>query len=225
MTKRKKMIIAAAAVLAAAFMAAAGIYFYVNRFDPQRYVKAVLDMSYKNQAEEYLEMADISEEEAKAVFENNLDITMEEFQSAAMTEDLKEKYRELFGEIAKQVNYTVGEPEKEGDGSYLVPVKVKPVSLFEDTYEEFQTKAQEYADQVTDSVMKGEEMPSDEEMQSKVYEIYYEVLKENLDKGLLYGEAQDVTLHVGQNDSGEYEINEEDMENLDALLIAPVTAK
>ena len=100
-----------------------------------------------------------------------------------------------------------------------VPVTVKPLTLFSDTYDTFQQKAKEYADQVTDSVMQGEAMPSDDEMQSEVYQIYYDVLREGVDSGLLYGEARNVTLHIAKNTDGEYEINAEDMKALDSLLI------
>ena len=144
---------------------------------------------------------------------------MEEFESSPMPEKLRPQYRELFGEIAMQVSYTVGEVHREDDGSYAVPVTVKPLTLFSDTYDTFQQKAKEYADQVTDSVMQGEAMPSDDEMQSEVYQIYYDVLREGVDSGLLYGEARNVTLHIAKNADGEYEINAEDMKALDSLLI------
>ena len=95
-----------------------------------------------------------------------------------MPDSLKGKYRELFGEIAKKVNYTVGEAQKEKDGTYIVSVKVKPITLFTDTYDLFLSRAEQYAKEVTDHVTKGAQMPTDEEMQEKIYQIYYEVLKE-----------------------------------------------
>ncbi len=218
MSKKIKIILVSV-VLAVVLAAAAGIYFYVNRFDAAEYVKAVLDVTYKNEPEAYMEMTGVSREEADAVFEESLDVTMEGFQSSPMAEELKPKYRELFAEIAKKVNYTVGEVKKTEDGAYAVPVKVKPITLFSDTYEEFQEKAKEYAEDVTDSVMAGEEMPSDEEMQSQVYQIYYDVLKGSLDDGLLYGETVDATLHVSKNEEGDYEIDSQDLDDLDAMLI------
>ena len=217
--KSRRNIIILAAVIVIAAAAAGGIWLYMNRFDPEAYVKAVLDVSYKKETEAYEEIVGVSREEAEAVFEKNLDATMEEFESSPMPEELKPDYRELFGEIAARVNYTVGEAQKEDDGSYTVPVKVKPFMLFADTYDAFQQRAEEYAGQVTDSVMQGGEMPSDEEMQSQVYQIYYDVLSEALDAGLLYGEAQETVLHVRKNEDGEYEIDAEDMKTLDGLLI------
>lgn len=216
--RRRNLIIPAVAVILAA-AAAAGICLYLNRFDPEAYVQAVLDVSYKKQTEEYEEITGVPEDEAEAVFEENLDAAMAEFESSPMPEELRPQYRELFGEIAMQVSYTVGETQKEEGGSYAVQVMVKPLTLFADTYDAFQQRAEEYADQVTDSVMQGGEMPSDEEMQSQVYQIYYDVLSEALDAGLLYGEAQETVLHVRKNEDGEYEIDAEDMKTLDGLLI------
>ncbi len=219
MNRKKKIAAVVAGILVLTAAVCAGVWAYINRFDPKAYVQTVLDVSYKNETEAYMEIADATEEEADAVFENNLDATMEEFESSPMPEELKPQYRELFGEIAKSVNYTVGEAVREEDGSFSVPLKVKPVTLFADTYDQFREKAQEYADQVTDSVMQGAEMPSDEEMQGEVYRIYYDVLKAAMDTGPLYGEARDITLRVAKNDSGEYEIDTEDMQELDAMLI------
>ena len=116
--KRRRNIIIAAALIILAAAAAAGICLYLNRFDPEAYVQAVLDVSYKKETEEYEEITGVSKEEAEAVFEENLDATMEEFESSPMPEELRPQYRELFGEIAMQVSYTVGEVHREDDGSY-----------------------------------------------------------------------------------------------------------
>ena len=221
MTKKRKKIIAVSSgliILAAAVLG--GIWLYINRFIPEEYVQAVLDVSYKKQTETYMEITGASAGEADQIFEDNLDLTMEQFESSPMPEELKPKYRELFAQLAGHVSYTVGEAVREEDGSFSVPVKVKPLTLFTDTYETFRQKAQEYADQITDSVMNGEEMPTDEEMQAQVYQIYYDVLSEGINGGMMYGEAQDVTLHVSRNDSGDYEIDGDDMKELDSLLIA-----
>lgn len=217
--KKRKILITAAVLILVSIAAVIGIWLYMNRFDPVEYVQAVLDASYKNQTEAYVKITGVSEEEAGQIFEDNLDATMEQFASSPMPEELKPKYRELFAQLAEHVSYTVGEAVREEEGSYSVPVKVKPVTLFTDTYEAFRQKAQEYADQVTDSVMGGVEMPTDEEMQAQVYEIYYEVLSDGINDGMMYGEAKDVTLHVRKNDRGDYEIDDSDMKELDSLLI------
>ena len=223
MTKKKKitLIIVILAVIIAAG-ASAGIYLYINRFGAGEYVQAVLDTSYKNDTDQYVEITGISREDAEKIFEDNLDATMEGFESSEMPEEMLPKYRELFGEIAGKVSYTIGEPEKQENSTYTVPVIVKPITLFTDTYETFQTRAQEYAQEVTDSVMNGGEMPTDEEMQNRIYQIYYDVLKERVDSGMLYGGARNITLHVTKEGSREFIIDQNDMDKLDSMLIESV---
>ena len=101
---------------------------------------------------------------------------------------------------------------------------IKPITLFSDTYETFQTRAQEYAQEVTDSVMNGEEMPADEEMQEHIYQIYYDVLKERVDSGMLYGGARNVTILVTKDAAREFTVDQEDMDKLDSILIESVDA-
>ena len=66
MTEKRKKIIAVSAVLvilAAAVLA--GVWLYINRFIPEDYVQAVLDVSYKKQTEGYMEITGASAEEAE----------------------------------------------------------------------------------------------------------------------------------------------------------------
>ena len=114
------------------------------------------------------------------------------------------------------------EAQKEKDGTYIVSVKVKPITLFTDTYDLFLSRAEQYAKEVTDHVTKGAQMPTDEEMQEKIYQIYYEVLKEQAEVGMLYGRAEDVVLHIEKEGRGNYEIRQKDMKKLDGLLIEEV---
>ena len=218
MTKKRIILIAAVIVVLVAG-AAAGAYLYMNRFDAGEYVRAVLDVSYKNKTDKYVEITGVPEEEAAQIFEDNLNATMKGFETSSMPEELLPQYRELFSELAKRVSYTVGQPVKKEAGVYEVTVKVKPVTLFPDTYGTFQEKAQEYADQVTNSVMNGAEMPGEEEMQNQIYQIYYDVLKERVDSGMLYGGARNLELHVTKESSREFAIDQDDMDKLDSLLI------
>ena len=223
--KEKKYFIIGIVVFVLAVTAVAAIYYYVNRFDPQEYVQAFLDVSYKQETEQYRDITGISEKQAKKIFEDNLDYTMEKFPASVMSDKLESEYRELFGTIAKQTNYTVGGGTREKDGTYQVEVSVKPITLLSDTYETFQEKAQAYATQVTNNVMNGQAMPGEDEMQSAVYQIYYEVLKEGMDQGLIYGNPCTVLLHLDHDQDGYYEIRKSDLKELDHLLIENVTEK
>ena len=99
MTKRKKKLIICLvvfAVLAAA--AAGGVYAYINRYNAADYVKAVLDVSYKGEAEAYMEITGVSKEEAENIFADNLDATMEGFETTAMPEELKREFQKPEGQ-------------------------------------------------------------------------------------------------------------------------------
>lgn len=189
-------------------------------FDACAYMQAILDVSYKNETEDYMELTGATEEEANEIFQNNLDATMHEFSTAELSEELEENYRTLFEKTIKQVKYTVGEAaEAEGNG-YTIEISVEPVLLFDNTYDEFRKKSEEYAAEISNNVMKGEEMPSDDEIQNHVYQTYYEVLTEELDAGLSYGEAETITVHISRTEDGTYEIPEEDLRALDRAMIS-----
>lgn len=191
-----------------------------TKFDACAYMQAILDVSYKNETEGYMEITGVTQEEADEIFKKNLDATMHEFSATQLPGELEENYRLLFEDTVKQVKYTVGEAVEGEDKSYTVEVAVEPILLFDETYEEFQNKTEEYASEISNHVMGGEELPSDDEIQNQVYQTYYEVLKTALDNGLTYGEAENITVHMNRTEDGAYEIPEEDLRALDQAMIS-----
>ena len=99
---------------------------------------------------------------------------------------------------------------------------MKPITLLKDTYAEFQEKAQEYATKVSNDVMNGQAMPEETQMQTEIYQIYYEVLSQAAEKGLKYGKPNKIVLHVEKDKEGKYGIRKADLQNLDHLLIESV---
>ncbi len=194
-----------------------------GKFDASGYTKAVLDVSYKNETEEYIKLTGSTKEAAEKIFERNMDVTMEGFEALNFPEELESKFRQLFEDLAKNVKYTVGEAVEDKEGNFTVDVSVEPIMLFDDTYEEFQTQAQDYATKVANDVMNGAEVPSDEDMQNSVYEIYYNILKSTMDAGIQYGEAEVITVHVNKSEGNVYEIPEEEMTALDEKMISQET--
>lgn len=191
-----------------------------TKFDACAYMQAILDVSYKNETESYMEITGVTQEEADAIFKKNLDATMHEFSTTELPEELEENYRLLFEDTVKQVKYTVGEAVEGENKSYTVEVAVEPILLFDETYEEFQNKTEEYAAEISNNVMSGEELPSDDEIQNQVYQTYYEVLKTALNNGLTYGDAENITVHMNRMEDGAYEIPEEDLRALDQAMIS-----
>lgn len=191
-----------------------------TKFDACAYMQAILDVSYKNETEGYMEITGVTQEEADEIFKKNLDATMHEFSTTELPEELEANYRLLFEDTVKQVKYTVGEAMEGENKNYTVEVAVEPILLFDETYEEFQSKTEEYASEISNNVMSGEELPSDDEIQNQVYQTYYEVLKTALNDGLTYGKAENITVHMNRMEDGAYEIPEEDLRALDQAMIS-----
>lgn len=191
-----------------------------KKFDASGYTKAVLDVCYKNETEQYIKLTNSTKEEAEAVFTDNMDSLMEGFSELNLSEDLEGKYKEFFEDIAKGVKYSVGEAVEDKEGNFTVEVTVEPITNLKDTYDEFMAQSEEYSVQVSNDVMNGGEIPSEEDMMNHVFEIYYNILRESLDAGVNYGEAQTITMHVNKGDDNVYEIPEADLSALDELTIA-----
>lgn len=212
---RKKRITAVA--MAAVLLALLGGC--VNQFNAAGYTKALLDVTYKNETEQYIELTGSTKEAADQIFDKSLDITMEDYEKLNLPDELEENYRKLFGDLMKSVRYTVAEAKEDNQGNFTVNVSIEPITLFDDTYAQFQEQAKEYASQVSNDVMNGAEMPSEEEMQNHIYDLYYHILNENLEKGLSYGEPETVTVHVNKGEEDIYEIPKEDMSQLDDKML------
>lgn len=114
-----------------------------KKFDASGYTKALLDVSYKNETEKYIELTGSSKEAAEEIFENRMDVTMEGFDSMDFPSELEDKFRTLFESLTKNVKYTVGEALEDENGSFTVDVSIEPVTLFDDTYDEFQKQAKD----------------------------------------------------------------------------------
>lgn len=195
-----------------------------KKFDASGYTQAVLDVSYKNEIQKYVELTKSTEEEANQIFEDNLqsnlEMMLQAFDGYELSEELMEKYRVLFRDMMKQVKYTVGEAKETEDKNFKVDVTVEPMLIFHDTYAELQKQSEDYATQVTNEVMNGAPLPSDEEMLSHVFEIYYNILRNYVDQGMKYGEPQTVTIHVNKNEKNIYSISQEDLAQIDGNVMA-----
>lgn len=190
-----------------------------KKFDASGYTKSVLDVCYKNETEQYMKLTNSTKEEAEAVFTDNMDQIMEGFAELNLSEELQANYKVFFEDLAKNVKYTVGEAVEDKQGNFTVDVSVEPITNLQDTYEEFMTKTEEYTAQVTADIMNGGETPTEDEMQNKIFEIYYDILRASIDAGINYGEAETVTMHVNKGNGNVYEIPEADLTALDELTI------
>lgn len=191
-----------------------------KKFDASGYTKAILDVGYKNQTEKYVELTGADKKDADKIFEDNLNLMLQEFAGYELPDELEEKYRKLFSDMMKQVKYTVAEAKEVENKNFTVDVKVEPMLIFNDTYQELQKQTEDYATQVSNEVMNGASLPSETDMQTHVFEIYHDILRNYLDQGMKYGDPETITVHVNKDDKNVYTIADEDISKIDGKVMA-----
>lgn len=160
----RKLALTLIAVLTAGLLAACG-----NSFDASRYINALLDNSYKNDSTAFVEMKIGTEEEAKALYEQGLQA---EIDAMLADMDISEKqlegFRTIIGEILGRAKYTVGEAEKQGDGSYVVTVTYEQLNVFVPAMEAYYAVIEQMLTDWTEAALAGEETPTEEEMMAQM---------------------------------------------------------
>ena len=167
-----------------------------EEFNASLYLMALLDNSYKNDST-ILVLTDIATaEEAAEIYEHGLDTEVAGMESMLSAEG-KEEYRKLFADLLAGVKYTVGEAEKQADGSYVVTVYYEQMNVFKPAMEAYISAVYEYID----TLVAGRELPSDEEMTEWLAMALKACLEESL-KNVTYGETQATTVKISLEDDG-----------------------
>lgn len=166
-------------------------------FDAKRYVQGCLDALTKAKFDDYTAMANIKEEDAQKEYDQRMDKELEAMTgSVNMSEELQQKYRELFKNIYSKCKYEVGDAVKNSSDSYTVPVKVSQMKIFEGVMNEAQKKATEYVKEQK----KKKKTPSTEEITQKSMEFLLDIMTEKLEN-VEYGEETSIDVAVTRDKS------------------------
>ncbi len=177
-------------------------------FDASAYTKAFLDAISKNDYTEYTKITNSTEEQAKKEYESLLDSSVNSLLSTiTVSDETKQKVREMFHNIYSKWNYQVGEAVKNDDGSFNVPVTVRQLTAFKGALNE---TAKRFAD-------RSKEMKSMSD--SSYYDLYYQTFIEIVNDTMAKGEyAEPVTIQVvvapTSSDSNVYEIKSTSISDL-----------
>ena len=204
MKTMKKVALMLCAVLAIGMMAGCG------SFDASAYVKAVLDNSYKNDSTGYVDQKIASKEEAEEIYNQGLDQEMDAFISGAgisVSDEIKADFRQLFADLYAATDYTVGESEKQDDGSYKVTVEYKKLNVFAPAYEAYMKELES----VDTSSFENEQ-----ELYDKVFTVLSDCLKAEI-ANQQYGDTETTTITVSLKDKL-YTPSETDLYNLEQAL-------
>ena len=178
------------------------------------YLKASLDAAYKGEFDSFVEITDSTPEGAKAMYEENIVHTMEAagFSDMDISDELKEQYRQLFLDISKVANYTVGDAKETENGEYEVEVKIYPLTLFAQVSEDEVTEA------VIDRIDGMKKYPSDNKIVQITFEELYDIYAEKMKEPEYSDEMVVQTVGVHKNEEGMFYISEEDMLALDKAM-------
>lgn len=177
--------------------------------DAPVYVQAVLDARYKADYSAYMEYKKCEEYEASQIYENGMNALMNTMKvgSTAVTQELKDQYRQLFTDLNALCRITVGDAQEDGDG-FTVEVTAEPFAMF-DGISQSLIDALAAEDPST--------LANDEQVHQFLYEKMYGLLTPRLSSPE-YGEPETVTLHIQPNADKVQTISEEDLNALDALI-------
>lgn len=187
-----------------------------KKFDPGNYVKALLDNSYKNDSTAFVEQEVGTKEQAEELYNEGIKNEVDAMLSQTSVSDgLAEEYTSLMKDIFKSVKYTIGESKKQDDGSYEVEVTYEKMNIFAPAVETYLAELNTYSEEI--AAADGDaEVPSEEEINEKIFTILKDALKQSLDT-VTYEPESTITMHVELN-GNMYSVNEDDLENLEMAL-------
>lgn len=182
--------------------------------DAKAYVEASLDAAYKGEFDAFVEITDSTPEGAAAMYDENMEHIMESagFSDLELNEELTANYKQLFFDLIKKADYSVGEVVK-NDDTFSIEVTVKPLTIFEGIEAEL-------TDALLNRISEMDEYPNDDEITVIGFEEMYQILCDKVEAPVYSEEIVKVTINLHKNDKGMYEISEEDMLTLDNALFA-----
>ena len=211
-TKKRNMIIgagvAAVIVIALGLLAALGV---LRGFNPEGYVKAVLDQSLKGE----VKMASqLMEGTTEAQLYEQYEAGIASFVKNSITsgveldEELQGKYVELCKKIFNTMKYEIKSAKNAKDGGYQVTVSYQPSNVFVN----FIAKISEENARIVEKVQKGEYRGTLEEINNQMQQDFltnaYTILEECY-KTNDYGKEETYIFTIEKDGKGMYDIREE----------------
>lgn len=187
-----------------------------NSFDASAYVKSLLDNSYKNDSTAFVEEKVGTAEEASQIYEEGIQTEVDAtIGGTGVSEEVETGYTETYKKMFSLVNYTVGDAEKQDDGSYVVTIEYQPLIVFEPAVEHYNTELEGiYNDFMTRA-------ETEDISNAEIYDTLFMTLKDGIDAALespTYGDKATATVRVSLVDNV-WTPNESDLANLETVFI------
>ena len=208
MKRMKYLVFALVLVISAWALAGCG---GMSEDEAKEYAQAVLDASYKGEFDSYMELTDSTEEEAREMYEGNMDATMAAvgFEELGASQEMQADYRQLFLDMAKLAKYSLGDVTEMENG-FEIQVTVEPFIGLDGLETEL-------TDAVMAQLTESGEIPDDDELNQMTMQTMYDLMQDRLEAPE-YGEAESMTIRVTADSDKVYSIPEEDTTALDNAL-------
>ena len=210
-TKKRNMMIgagvAATVIIVVGLLAFFGVF---RRFNPEGYVKAVLDQSLKGEVKAASQlMAGTTEDKLYAQYESGITSFVKNSitSGAEMDDELQGKYVELCKKVFGAMKYEVKDAKESKDGGYEVTISYKPADIFE----HFIAKIGEENQKLTEKVENGEYRGTLEEINSQMQKEFltnaYTAFEECY-KSMEYGKEETYVFTIVKDAEGMYDLDE-----------------
>ena len=205
MKRMKCLVLALVLMISAWALAGCG---GMSEDEAKEYAQAVLDASYKGEFDSYMELTDSTEEEAREMYEGNMDATMAAvgFEELGASQEMQADYRQLFLDMAKLAKYSLGDVTEMENG-FEIQVTVEPFIGLDGLETEL-------TDAVMAQLSESGEIPDDDELNQMTMQTMYDLMRDRLEAPE-YGEAESMTIRVTADSDNVYSIPEEDTTALD----------
>jgi hypothetical protein len=182
--------------------------------DISNYLEALLDTSYKNDIDEFVDIKLGTEEEARALYNQGIDEGVAAFcESLSVPEELKEEFKDLYMDMLKLVKYDVGNSVKQSDGSYNVTVTYEKMNIFKPAVEIYEESVAAIVDGWANS---DEDIEAEEKQRQVILE--FKNSMETAMSQVTYDEPKDMTVRIELVDN-KYTPNMSDIQELEKALM------
>jgi len=210
-TKKRNMIIGAGAaavvIIAIGLLAAFGVF---RGFNPEGYVKAVLDQSLKGEVRVASQLMEgTTEDQLLKQYEAGITSFVKNSITSGveLDDELQGKYIELCKKVFGAMKYEVKEAKDTKDGGFEVTVSYKPANVFAN----FITKIGEENVRLTEKVENGEYRGTLEEINSQMQKDFmtnaYTLFEESYG-AIEYGEEEAFVFTIVKDAEGMYDLDE-----------------
>ena len=183
------------------------------------YVKAVLDCTYLDKVDRYMELVDTTEEEAHGVYEDEVEYVTElichnmAVESDYLSEETHDGYEALAKDIMAKAKYEVADAVKSGD-TYHITVTCEPMDFWDitaDAVEEYYQSG--FGDRYEAAVEEEEIAELEEEYGQEVLHILSGYTGQ-----IGYKDAVPLIVEIEEDSSGNYGISDKNWMDIDDLV-------